>query len=303
METDYQKIRNTIEEALKSGKRNFIIYPYGEYGMLTKTILNHSFGVKECYVADNRLSLFNPQIKELDYFETIDTALYTVLLTSANPSTYDDVRKEIARFFNKEDIIDIFPKEVQASINTGGGYTQCGKYSYGPLCNHRFVESVGAFCSFAGGSDVVENHPTGYISTHPFLYADSEMNPAFWYRYDECKDAAWYFPDVKPKGIAGKLFKVKIGNDVWLGRNVIITNGANIGNGVIAGAGAVITRDVPDYAVVVGVPARIIRYRYTREQIEKLNAIAWWTWSDQDIRDRYDDFYLSADDFILKYYK
>lgn len=121
METDYQKIRNTIEEALKSGKRNFIIYPYGEYGMLTKTILNHSFGVKECYVADNRLSLFNPQIKELDYFETIDTALYTVLLTSANPSTYDDVRKEIARFFNKEDIIDIFPKEVQASINTGGG--------------------------------------------------------------------------------------------------------------------------------------------------------------------------------------
>lgn len=148
----------------------------------------------------------------------------------------------------------------------------------------------------------MENHPTGYISTHPFLYADSEMNPVLWYKYDEYENADWYFHGVKPKGIVEKFSKIKIGNDVWLGRNVIITNGANIGNGVVAGAGAVITKDVPDYAVVVGVPAKILRYRYTADQIEKLNAIAWWTWSDQEIRNRYDDFYLSADDFISKYY-
>ncbi len=301
METDYQKIRNAIAKALEMGKRRFIIYPYGEYGMLTKTILNHSFGVEECYVVDNRLSLFNPQIKGLDYFETADISPYTVLLSNANPSTYESVRKEIVRYFREEDIVDIFPEGAQLGKNTGG-YTQCGKYSYGPLCNHRFVESVGAFCSFATGTDVVENHPTNYISTHPFLYADSERNPALWYRYDEYKDAAWYFVGVEPRGVAGKLSKIKIGNDVWLGRNVIITNGANIGNGVIAGAGAVITRDVPDYAIVAGVPARIMRYRYTEEQIEKLNAIAWWTWSDQEIRDRYDDFYLNASDFISKYY-
>lgn len=52
---------------------------------------------------------------------------------------------------------------------------------------------------------------------------------------------------------------------MWLGQNVLITNGSNIGNGVIAGAGTIITKDVPEYAVVVGVPARIIRYRYTPE--------------------------------------
>ena len=171
------------------------------------------------------------------------------------------------------------------------------------MFNHRFVESVGAFCSFATGTDVVENHPTDYISTHPFLYADSEINPALWYRYDEYKHAEWYFADVKPKGIVRKFSKIKIGNDVWLGRNVIITNGANIGNGVIAGAGTIITRDVPDYAIVIGAPARIMRYRYTADQIEKLNTIAWWTWSDQEIRDRYDDFYLNVDEFILKYYR
>ena len=83
---------------------------------------------------------------------------------------------------------------------------------------------------------------------------------------------------------------------------MIITNSSNIGNGVIAGAGAVITKDVPDYAVVVGVPARIIRYRYTREQIEALNKIAWWNWSDGKIRECYDDFYLSIGEFIDKYF-
>ena len=62
-----------------------------------------------------------------------------------------------------------------------------------------------------------------------------------------------------------------------------------------------ITKDVPDYAVVAGVPARIIRYRYTPKQINELNQIAWWNWTDDEIRDRYDDFYLPVDEFIEKY--
>ena len=95
--------------------------------------------------------------------------------------------------------------------------------------------------------------------------------------------------------------KILIGNDVWLGRNVLITNGSNIGNGVIAGAGAVITKDVPDYAVVVGVPARIIRYRYEPDEIAALNRIAWWDWPDEKIRKNYNDFYLDIKEFIKKY--
>lgn len=108
---------------------------------------------------------------------------------------------------------------------------------------------------------------------------------------------------MSPKGSAEKVRRIKIGNDVWLGKNVIITNGANIGNGVIAGAGSIITKDVPDYAVVVGAPARIIRYRYTAEQIESLNKIQWWNWSDEEIRERFNDFYLPIDEFIKKYDK
>lgn len=189
----------------------------------------------------------------------------------------------------------------------GGGveekYTQCGKYSYGPLCNHWLVESVGAFCSFADRSDVVANHPVDCMSSHPFLFYGNDTNTVISRKYEECQSEDWYFPDVQPRVHAKKLSRIKVGNDVWLGRNVIITNGANIGNGVVAGAGAVITKDVPDYAIVAGVPARIIRYRYTAEQIEKLNKIAWWDWPDELIRERYDDFYIDIDEFINKYYK
>ena len=210
-----------------------------------------------------------------------------------------DVLHHMKLDFSKDCIIELF---------TGGGYredkpclTKCGKYSYGPLCNHQFVESVGAFCSFALGTDVLENHPYNYLSTHPFIYADRNINSALQHTYDEWKQATWYFAGVAPRGIVQKFSRVKIGNDVWLGRNVLITNSSNIGNGVIAGAGTVITKDVPDYAVVVGAPARIIRYRYTSEQIEKLNHIAWWNWSDDVIRERYDDFYIDIKDFIRKY--
>lgn len=92
-----------------------------------------------------------------------------------------------------------------------------------------------------------------------------------------------------------------IGNDVWLGRNVILTNGANIGDGVIAAAGSVIIQDVPDYAIVGGVPARIIRFRYTKEQIAALKRIAWWDWDDEKIRSCHEDFYDDIESFIRKH--
>lgn len=86
-----------------------------------------------------------------------------------------------------------------------------------------------------------------------------------------------------------------------MGHGVLIANGSDIGNGVIAGAGSIITKPVPDYAVVVGVPARIIRYRYNQEQIKALNEIQWWNWSDEKIRNCYSDFFDDIDTFIKKH--
>lgn len=78
-----------------------------------------------------------------------------------------------------------------------------------------------------------------------------------------------------------------IGNDVWIGRNVIIKAGVNIGNGVVVGAGSVVTKDIPSYAIVAGVPAKIIKYRFTGEQIKYFENIKWWDWPTEKIHSEY----------------
>lgn len=186
-------------------------------------------------------------------------------------------------------------------------WTKCGKYSFGSLCNHWLVERVGSFCSFATGVVAVINHSTRYISTHPFVsphIALPDLENGGWYsNYESFSDEQWYMGGVTPRGEVDNMKRSVIGNDVWLGRNVIVCNGANIGNGVIAAAGAVITKDVPTYAIVGGVPAKVIRYRYTKEQIEELEKIAWWDWPDEKIRKCHDDFYLDIEKFIEKHKK
>ena len=91
--TRYQTIRNGIEQALKLGKRNFIIYPFGENGLLTKEILNKCFAIEESFIVDKRLSEYNPEIKDLEYFRDNDNSQYTVLLTIENPVSYDEVHR------------------------------------------------------------------------------------------------------------------------------------------------------------------------------------------------------------------
>lgn len=296
MITDYQKIKHAIENALNAGEKKFIIYPYGEYGVITKKILNDSFGIMEEHIIDNKLCKYNTRIKDLDYCKKLNAGEYTVLFTCANPDVYEEVYNQLNAYFSDSFIIKIFANGVEEEQQ----YTTCGKYSYGPLCNHWLVESVGAFCSFADGTDAVDNHAIEYVSTHPFLYYGGESDNVH-KKWLDIKSLPFYFEGIIPKGNIYKLKRIQIGNDVWLGKNVLITNSANIGNGVIAGAGAVITKDIPDYAVVVGAPARIIRYRYSKKQIEALNKIAWWNWSDEKIRQHYDDFYLNIEDFITKF--
>ncbi len=289
-----QQICKTLAEAISGGKRNFIIYPFGVNGVYTKIFLNERFGIQEKYIIDNKLCKLNPQIHNVEFLSAL-TDKYTVLLTNNSPDSYTAIRESVRRYVDEEDIVDIFRGGVEEI------YTKRGKYSAGPLCNHWLVESVGSFSSFAVGCDVVLNHTVEYISTHGCFYASQEMTPVLPKSHLAKPGDDWYFPGVVPKRGAHKARRITIGNDVWLGKNVIITNGANIGDGVIAGAGAVITKDVPDYAIVGGVPAKLIRWRYTKDQVRRLKEIAWWDWSDEKIRACYEDFYLPIEVFLAKH--
>lgn len=95
--------------------------------------------------------------------------------------------------------------------------------------------------------------------------------------------------------------KLIIGSDVWIGRNATLLGNITIGDGAIIGAFAVVAKDIPPYAVIVGNPAKITRYRFDEETIAKLLQIQWWNWSDEQILERQNDF-RDIDTFVKKWY-
>ncbi|WP_299485003.1 CatB-related O-acetyltransferase [uncultured Allomuricauda sp.] len=76
---------------------------------------------------------------------------------------------------------------------------------------------------------------------------------------------------------------IKIGNDVWIGRDAKIMDGVTVGDGSVIATGSIVTKDVPPYAIVGGVPAKVIKYRFDEETIEKLLKLKWWDFSEEKI--------------------
>ncbi len=293
MESRFQIISKAIREQLDKGYEKFAVYPYGEQGCLTRQIFEQQFAIYDCVLIDDNIARYNLQVHNTNIMFELDTE-YCLMFVCEN----EKIRKQLLRTIEEKlcnaQFIDVFCK-----MGGNGSNTICGKYSYGPLCDHPLVARVGAFCSFAYGVNVLPNHPTQYISTHDFVF-HGNANGNNITPYDKFVNESWYFEGIEPQGLVD-LRRITIGNDVWLGSNVLITNNSNIGNGVIAGAGTIITKDVPDYAIVVGSPARIIRYRYSDKQIKEINRICWWDWEDNVIRERYMDFFIDIDEFIEKY--
>ena len=95
-------------------------------------------------------------------------------------------------------------------------------------------------------------------------------------------------------------FFLEVGSDVFIGKNVIIKGGVSIGDGAVVGFGSVVTKNVPPYAVVAGNPARIIRYRFPNDIINKLEKIKWWEWEDKKIFENKRDF-NNINDFIATF--
>ena len=170
----------------------------------------------------------------------------------------------------------ILGKNTVIHANVHLSNTILGDYSY----THSNITnaSVGKFCSISPDCIFgLPNHPARKIvSTHPAFF--SKNNLGCLVSFSE-KNLFEEQPE-----------RIKIGNDVWIGCNSIIMGGISIGNGAIIGAGAVVTRDVDDYAIVGGVPAKIIRYRFTKEQIEFLNKIKWWDMDIEWIKQNFEIF-------------
>lgn len=137
-----------------------------------------------------------------------------------------------------------------------------GDYTYiGGNCKINNT-SIGKFCSLGEEIKIgLGMHPLHLRSTFPGFYA---------------KDSSYYGVEPEYEYNGAQHLPIEIGNDVWIGTRATILDGVKVGHGAIIAAGAVVTKDVPPYAVVGGVPAKIIKYRFNEQQISELLSSKWW---------------------------
>lgn len=146
--------------------------------------------------------------------------------------------------------------------------------------------SIGKYCSIGIGSIIgLGKHPSRkFVSTHPVFYSI-------------LKQSQLSFVD---KNDFQEFEKIEIGNDVWIGANVIIMDGVKIGDGAIVAAGSVVVKDVPPYAIVGEIPARIIKFRFTEKEIECLLTIRWWE-KDIEWLQKNQKYFLDIEEFMKVY--
>lgn len=153
-----------------------------------------------------------------------------------------------------------------------------GAYSYLRTGLVRHLASVGRYTSI--GPNVIigeKEHPTSWLSCSPFQYSKTWRE-----KYFGLSDMPEFEKSIVRKELPPNI-PVVIGNDVWIGANVLIRCGVTVGDGAICAAGSVISKDVPPYAIVGGVPAKLIRMRFAQDTVRRLQKIAWWKYDAADL--------------------
>lgn len=176
-------------------------------------------------------------------------------------------RISILAFVSSNNLVDSKAR-IYRGVKIKG--SKVGAYTY--ICPNTDVENaeIGKFCSISDHCRIgMGRHNLGQLSTSP-IFTEKRNGTGF----------QW----VPENAGAARQEKVYVGNDVLIGSHALILGGVTIGNGSVVGAGAVVTKDVPPYAVVVGVPARIIKYRFPPEVADRLQSLQWWDWPETRLR-------------------
>lgn len=163
-----------------------------------------------------------------------------------------------------------------------------GDYSYlSPGCDVAHAD-IGKFVSVASSVRIgPTNHPSWRASQHHFTYRSA--------LYGFAADDDWLFEWRREQ-------RTRIGNDVWIGHGVVVLPGITVGDGAVLAAGAVVSRDVTPYTIVGGVPARLIKERFSSDVGRRLSALAWWDWPHEVIGAALEDFrWVPVEAFLEKY--
>lgn len=203
----------------------------------------------------------------------LQNKLFIYLKNRRLKRTYIDVNANIG----KNCLIE--GSEIHGNVSVGekckihqtliSGNVTIGKYTslWGPniqVLSNKFPISIGSFCSIARDVTIQEffhDHSritTYYINRNLFGNRDNK--------------------ELKSKG------PIEIGNDVWIGTGAQIMSGVRVGNGAVIAANSTVTKDVLPYAIVGGVPAKVLKFRFDEERINELQEMKWWDWSEEEIR-------------------
>jgi phosphonate metabolism protein (transferase hexapeptide repeat family) len=160
-------------------------------------------------------------------------------------------------------------------------------YSYTAGDASIIYSEIGKFVNIASHVRINPgNHPMERVTLHHCTYRRKKYGFA---ETDDESIFAWR-----------RIHACRIGHDAWIGHAATVMPGVTIGPGAVVGAGAVVTRDVSPYEIVAGVPAKMIRKRFSGDAIEKLLGIAWWNWDRRMLEERFADFY-DLNIFLEKY--
>ncbi|MCG5237739.1 chloramphenicol acetyltransferase [Xanthobacter oligotrophicus] len=196
--------------------------------------------------------------------------------------------------------VPLIDPTAQVKASTLGRYTEVGArtkllevemgdYSYVMNDADIAYARIGKFCSIAAMTRLNPgNHPTWRASQAHFTYRASAYFPG---EEDEADFFQWRRDQ-----------RLTLGHDVWIGHASVVLAGRNVGTGAVVAAGAVVTKDVPAYAIVAGVPARVVKERFPADIATRLQALGWWDWSHERLRAALPDFRaLPIEGFLEKY--
>ncbi len=174
-----------------------------------------------------------------------------------------------------------------------------GRFTYGYqelLEDFPIAESIGRYCSINRTAKIWNNHSLDCVTTSPILdhvrfypWEENDKRREYIRKYGTHKENAKF-----DNSAIRDNRTVVIGNDVWIGAYVSILPGVRIGDGAVIAAGAVVTKDVEPYAIVGGVPAKKIRYRFDDQMIRKLLEVKWWEWSVEEVESHIELLYDPA---------
>lgn len=200
-------------------------------------------------------------------FEKVSCSFLRYVRGTTNPpkSIYTWSRK---KYGYREDLIRYWLKKYKN--------VSIGKYTYGwqNMSPFDMIASIGAFTSIGKNILLIPNtHNIHYVTTSPIL-----TNPSF------------HIMNTMSHKERYPVRSIRIGNDVWIGSNSMIFQDVTIGDGAVIGAGSIVRKDVPPYAVIINTD-QILKYRFDKEICRKLLEIKWWDWEDNKIKKEIDNLY------------